>query len=92
MISNHNLCIYSPLDQLERASGGVLFFRGLFVPQEPPRKRTIAFVDGQNLYYAVKNAFGYTFPNYDPSRLAQATKQQITYAPFFTTWLPGLFK
>ena len=32
---------------------------------EPPVKRTIAFFDGQNLYHAVRSAFGYTYPNYD---------------------------
>ena len=32
----------------------------------------VAFVDGQNLFYAVKLAFGYSFPNYDIPRLAQA--------------------
>ena len=38
---------------------------------EPSKKRVIAFVDGQNLFYAVKKAFGYPFPNYDPSALAR---------------------
>ena len=33
--------------------------------------RVIAFIDGQNLFYAVRDAFGYTFPNYDPLKLAQ---------------------
>ncbi len=37
---------------------------------EPATKRAVAFVDGQNLYHAVKRAFGYTYPNYDVSRLA----------------------
>ena len=39
---------------------------------EPEIKRAMAFIDGQNLFYAVKEAFGYTFPNYDPYALAQA--------------------
>lgn len=38
---------------------------------EPAIKRTIAFVDGQNLFYAAKAAFGYTYPNYDPRALAE---------------------
>ncbi len=33
------------------------------MPVEPVNKRAIAFIDGQNLFYAVKNAFGHTFPN-----------------------------
>lgn len=38
--------------------------------QEPAQKRTIAFVDGQNVFHAAREAFGYTFPNYDPLALA----------------------
>ncbi len=41
------------------------------MPVEPPVKRAIAFFDGQNLFYAAKYAFGYTWPNYDPLKLAQ---------------------
>lgn len=36
------------------------------MPAEPPVKRAIAFFDGQNLFYAAKYAFGYSWPNYDP--------------------------
>lgn len=39
---------------------------------EPVIKRTWAFVDGQNLFHAVKTAFGYTFPNYDVEKLAHS--------------------
>lgn len=42
------------------------------MPVEPEVKRTLAFIDGQNLFYAVKDAFGYTYPNYDPPVLARA--------------------
>ena len=38
--------------------------------REPAIKRTWAFVDGQNLFHAVKHAFGYTYPNYDAGELA----------------------
>ena len=38
---------------------------------EPSEKRVIAFFDGQNLFHAAKNAFGYTYPNYAPKALAQ---------------------
>lgn len=37
---------------------------------EPAEKRTIAFVDGQNLFHAAREAFGYTYPNYDVKALA----------------------
>ncbi|MHB0979136.1 MAG: PIN domain-containing protein [Thermoleophilia bacterium] len=42
------------------------------MPAEPDATRAVAFVDGQNLFYAVKEAFGYTFPNYDIPALASA--------------------
>jgi len=38
---------------------------------EPTRKRCMSYFDGQNLFHAVRDAFGYTFPNYDPLKLAQ---------------------
>ena len=40
------------------------------MPPEPLVKRTIAFVDGQNLFHAAREAFGYSYPNYDPVALA----------------------
>jgi uncharacterized LabA/DUF88 family protein len=43
------------------------------MPPEPPVKRAVAFIDGQNLFHAVREAFGYTYPNFDPSALAHAT-------------------
>jgi len=42
------------------------------MPAEPAVKRTIAFVDGQNLFHNCRNAFGYTYPNFDVQKLAQA--------------------
>ncbi|MGB5093335.1 MAG: NYN domain-containing protein [Parvibaculum sp.] len=33
--------------------------------------RAIIFIDGQNLFHSAKAAFGYTFPNFDPVKLAQ---------------------
>jgi hypothetical protein len=38
---------------------------------EPEVKRVFAFFDGQNLFYAAKEAFGYPFPNYDPRLLTE---------------------
>ncbi len=46
-----------------------LFF-ALPMSQEPDVKRAWVFVDGQNIFYAVKKAFGYGFPNYDVAKLA----------------------
>ena len=42
------------------------------MPIEPTEKRAIIFVDGQNLFHAVKEAFGYRHPNYDILKLASA--------------------
>ena len=33
--------------------------------REPSVKRTIAFIDGQNLFFAAKEAFGYSYPDYE---------------------------
>jgi len=41
------------------------------MPAEPRIKRAVAFIDGQNLFYAAKYAFGYPWPNYDAGLLAQ---------------------
>lgn len=41
------------------------------VAQEPAIKRTVAFVDGQNLFHSAKDAFGYVYPNYDVSALSE---------------------
>jgi len=38
----------------------------------PETKRVIAFVDGMNLFNAVKAEWHYNFPNYDVSKLADA--------------------
>ena len=41
------------------------FFNAMTLP------RAAVFVDGQNLYYSAKAAFGYKVPNYDIRKLAQ---------------------
>ena len=41
---------------------------------EPPAKRAVAFVDGQNLFHGAREAFGYTYPNYDVSALAEKVR------------------
>lgn len=41
------------------------------MPIEPPFKRAVASFDGQNLFHAAKDAFGYSYPNYDPLELAR---------------------
>ncbi len=39
---------------------------------EPAVKRTVAFIDGQNLFHSVRESFGYTYPNFDVLALAKA--------------------
>jgi uncharacterized LabA/DUF88 family protein len=55
---------------------------------EPALKRTVAFVDGQNLFFAARQAFGYTYPNYDFPALATAVCTangwQLDHARFYT--------
>lgn len=55
---------------------------------EPGIKRTIAFVDGQNLFYAAKQAFGYTYPNYDivclASSICKTNNWQLDQTRFYT--------
>jgi uncharacterized LabA/DUF88 family protein len=46
------------------------------MPAEPISKRTVAFIDGQNLFHAARESFGYTFPNYDAAALAHRICQQ----------------
>ncbi len=42
----------------------------------PAAPRAIAFFDGQNLFHAAKDSFGYTFPNFDPLKLASSVCSQ----------------
>ncbi|QQR72933.1 MAG: NYN domain-containing protein [Holophagales bacterium] len=62
------------------------------MPTEPSTKRTVVFIDGQNLYYAVKQAFGYNFPNYDVPALAAALCQRAGWTlagTYFYTGIPS---
>jgi len=45
------------------------------MPSEPSTKRAVAFVDGQNLFHAAREVFGYTYPNYDVGALARSVCQ-----------------
>lgn len=55
---------------------------------EPTTKRTVAFVDGQNLFHTAREAFGYTYPNYDPlalaTRVCQEQRWQLSETRFYT--------
>lgn len=48
----------------------------------------MVFVDGQNLFYAAKQVFGYTYPNYDiallSAKVCQQQNWQLTQTRFYT--------
>lgn len=72
------------------ALGGASIWRNLVRPIR--NLRAIAFVDGQNLFYAARDAFGYTYPNYDPLKLARAvcgTRQWRLDQVRFYTGIPA---
>src|SRR2546427_2969524 len=58
------------------------------MPPDPPVKRTVVFVDGQNLFHAAREAFAYTYPNYDirvlAERICAGRGWQLTHARFYT--------
>ena len=55
---------------------------------EPTTKRAIVFLDGQNLFYAAKTAFGHRYPNFDPMTLAERVCRnqgwQLVQTRFYT--------
>lgn len=80
--------LFAPRLISRKASGGVIFFLGGLMPAEPQIKRAIAFVDGQNLFYAAKLAFGYTYPNYGAiclvTRIYKNNGWELTQTRFYT--------
>ena len=48
-------------------------------PVETSVKRAVAFVDVQNLYHAAREAFGYTYPNYDVSALLRRSRPHARF-------------
>ncbi len=61
------------------------------MPREPVTKRTVSFIDGQNLFRHAKDAFGHHHPNYDPIKLAEAvceTKGWVSRKVHFYTGIP----
>jgi uncharacterized LabA/DUF88 family protein len=57
-----------------KVSGGVIFYGNKLI--EPGIKKVFAFFDGQNLFHSAKEAFGYTYPNFDPILLAKTICQR----------------
>jgi len=46
---------------------------------EPQTKNAIVFIDGQNLFHSIRNMFGYSFPNYDITKLANMVNDHYKY-------------
>ena len=57
---------------------------------EPAVKRVIGFVDGQNLFYAAKQAFGYSYPNFDPKRLTEVVAAAQGWTVLGTRFYTGV--
>lgn len=61
------------------------------MPTEPSPKRAIAFLDGQNLFFCAKAAYGHIYPKYDPLLLAQkvcSSKNWHLEQVYFYTGVP----
>jgi hypothetical protein len=54
-----------------KALAGLFLGRQSMPPSEPSTKRAVAFVDGQNLFFAAQEAFGQTYPDQEFPALAQ---------------------
>jgi len=57
---------------------------------DPALERAAVFVDGQNLFYAAKEAFGYHYPNYDIGKLASLVCSQQGWNLAFTSFYTGI--
>ena len=53
------ISVLAPRPTRRKASGGVIFYGGPQMSSEPLVKRAVAFIDGQNLYHAARESFGY---------------------------------
>ena len=62
---------FVPRSTRRKARAGLSFSGGLKIAKEPSKKRAVTFVDGQNLFHAAREVFGYTYPNYDVTALAR---------------------
>ena len=50
------------------------------MPAEPSVKRAVTFIDGQNLFHSAREAFGYTYPNYDVLALSRTLSERHDWA------------
>jgi uncharacterized LabA/DUF88 family protein len=57
---------------------------------EPAAKRVIGFIDGQNLFYAARQAFGYSYPNFDPDLLTEVVAAARGWVHIGTRFYTGV--
>jgi len=57
---------------------------------EPAAKRVMGFIDGQNLFYAARQAFGYSYPNFDPRLLTEVVATVHGWTPAGTRFYTGV--
>lgn len=79
-----------PARHAARPRAGLLIPAGISVPPEPSVKRAIAFIDGQNLFHAAREAFGYTYPNYDALLLAAAVCRAQSWSLVASRFYTGI--
>ncbi len=60
------------------------------MPGEPATRRAVAFVDGQNLFHAAREAFGYTYPNYDVAALVNQLCSALGWSLVGTRFYTGI--
>ena len=60
------------------------------MPLEPKVKRAVAFVDGQNLYHAAREAFGRPYPDYDVVALATNISESSGWSLIQTRFYTGV--
>lgn len=66
----------------------IYYFMSLKASATSPK--TVAFIDGQNLFNAAKKAFGYHYPNYDVKALAKAISVQQGWRLVQTRFYTGV--
>ncbi len=73
---------------MPKGLGRGYFFQGEHLTPEPAHPRAVAFTDGQNLFHAVREAFGYSNPNFDARALVtgicHARVWRVTGVRFYT--------